>query len=139
MRSQLILLPLLVQVFLTIAVYVLLNVAKVRAVRRGEVDEARRSLHDDAWPDNVLQINNNIRNQFEVPVLFYVLALALLALNAVSPAAFAFAWLFVLSRIAHAYVHIGSNYVPMRRRIFAFGCVMVIALAVLTTFAVVTA
>ena len=138
MHSEMILLPVLVQVFLTISVYVLLNVAKIRATKRGEVDLARRALHDDAWPDQARKINNNIRNQFEVPVLFYVLALALLALNAVGPAALSCAWLFVLSRLAHAYVHVGSNYVPVRRRLFMFGCVLVMALAILTACAVVT-
>jgi len=126
-----------VQVVLTMAVYVLLNVAKARALRRGEVDLARRGLHDDAWPDSVNKINNNISNQFEVPVLFYVLSFMLLALNAVTWLALVAAWLFALSRIVHAYVHIGPNHVPTRRRIFVFGCVMLMALAFMATVALV--
>jgi hypothetical protein len=126
-----------VQVVLTMAVYVTLNVAKARALRRGEVDLARRGLHDDAWPDSVNKINNNIRNQFEVPVLFYVLSFMLLALNAVTWLALAAACLFAASRIVHAYVHIGPNHVPTRRRIFVFGCVMLIALAFMATVALV--
>jgi hypothetical protein len=132
-----ILLPVMVQVVLTMAVYVLLNVAKARALRRGEVDLARRGLHDDAWPDSVSKINNNIRNQFEVPVLFYVLSFVLLALNAVTVPALVAAWLFATSRIVHAYVHIVPNHVPTRRRIFVFGCVMLIALAFMATVALV--
>jgi hypothetical protein len=131
--TRLILYPVLVQVLLTIAVYVKLNAAKRKAVLRGDVDEARRALDEDAWPDSVRKINNNIRNQFEVPVLFYVLVFALLELNAVGYTSVVVAWLFVLSRIAHAYVHTGSNYVPLRRRIFMFGCGMI---AVLTLVAV---
>jgi hypothetical protein len=132
-----ILLPVMVQVVLTMAVYVLLNVAKARALRRGEVDLVRRGLHDDAWPDSVNKINNNIRNQFEVPVLFYVLSFMLLALNAVTWLALVAAWLFALSRIVHAYAHIGPNHVPTRRRIFVFGCVMLIALAFMAMVALV--
>jgi hypothetical protein len=71
-----ILVPVMVQIVLTMVVYVLLNVAKARALRRGEVDLARRGQHDDAWPDSVNKINNNILNQFEVPVLLYVLSFA---------------------------------------------------------------
>jgi hypothetical protein len=130
-----ILLPVLVQVVLTMVVYVLLNVAKAGALRRGEVDLARRGLHDDAWPDSVCKINNNIRNQFEVPVLFYVLSFALLALNAVTTPAIVAAWLFALSRIAHACVHIGPNHVPTRRKVFMFGCLMIVALAIMAAFA----
>ncbi len=137
MNDRLILYPVLFQVFLTMTVYLLLNVAKVRALRRGEVDLARRALHDDAWPDSVVKINNNIRNQFEVPVLFYVLCFALLALDAVTLPALVLAWLFAASRLAHAYVHLGPNYVPARRRIFMFGCVVVVAMAVLVAFALI--
>ena len=60
MSSRLILYPVLVQVLLTMTVYILLNFAKARALRRGEVDLARRALHDDAWPDSVVKINNNV-------------------------------------------------------------------------------
>jgi hypothetical protein len=134
MNSRLILLAVLVQIFLTMAVYIRLNFAKASAIRRGEVDLARRALHDDAWPESVVKINNNIRNQFEVPVLFYVLVFVLLTLDAVSPLAVALAWLFVASRIAHAWVHVGRNYVPVRRRVFMFGCLMVIAMALLAAF-----
>ena len=109
MNQQLIVLPLLLQVTLTVAVYLLLGRAKVEAARSGEVDEARRALHDDTWPDSVVKINNNIRNQFEVPVLFYVLCLALLVMGTVTPLAIVIAWLFVSSRVLHAYVHIYPN------------------------------
>lgn len=137
MPTHLILYSVLVQIFLTIAMYIKLNAAKRKAVLRGEVDEARRALDDDAWPDSVRKINNNIRNQFEVPVLFYVLVLALVELNAVNYASVVVAWLFVLSRIAHAYVHTGSNYVPLRRRIFTFGCGMIVLLALVTAGALI--
>ena len=128
MPAHLILYPVLVQILLTMCMYVLLNVAKRKALRRGEVDEARRALDEGAWPDSVRKINNNIRNQFEVPVLFYVLALTLVVVNAVNFATLVLAWLFVASRVAHAYIHVGANYVPLRRRVFMAGCVIVIVL-----------
>ena len=67
--------PVIVQVLLTLLIYVRLIKVKIREMKAGNVNMARRGLHEDAWPDSVLQINNNIRNQFELPVLFYVLAL----------------------------------------------------------------
>jgi len=137
MPVRMILIPLIVQVLLTVAVYLRLNFAKLAAVRRGEVDEARRALHEDAWPDSVRKINNNIRNQFEVPVLFYALVLTLVALNAAGTAAIVCSWLFVLSRIVHAYVHTGSNYVPLRRKAFMIGCVMIVALAGIALYALI--
>ncbi len=98
------------------------------------MDLTRSALHDDAWPDSVRKINNNIRNQFEVPVLFYVLAFALWALDSVHEAALAAAWLFVLSRVVHAWIHIGSNVVPVRRPVFTFGWSMVLVMALLVAW-----
>ena len=134
MNRDLIFGPVLVQVLLTLATYVLLIKAKIRAMKAGEVDMARRALFDDAWPESVIKINNNIKNQFEVPVLFYVLAFALWALHAVHWAALAAAWLFAISRVVHAWVHVGSNYVPNRRRAFTAGWWIVAAMALLVAW-----
>jgi hypothetical protein len=124
MNPALIFLPVLVQMLLTLVLYVVLQRVKTRAARAGEVDERRRALHEDAWPDYVRQVNNNIRNQFELPVLFYALCLVLWALQAAGTLAQVLAWGFVLSRIAHAWVHTGSNVVPLRRRIFTVGVLL---------------
>jgi hypothetical protein len=108
-------------VLLTLLIYVRLIKVKIRELRAGRVNLERRALHEDAWPESVLQINNNIRNQFELPVLFYIVCGVLWALEAVGILALVAAWLFVLSRIAHAWVHLTSNYVPNRRRLFTVG------------------
>ena len=120
--------PVLIQIAVTLAAYILLARAKTQAAKDGLINEARRGLHDDAWPDSVIQINNNIRNQFELPVLFYVLVMLLWALSSTGLFVQAIAWLFALSRVVHLYIHTGSNYVPLRRRVFMFGVVMVMLL-----------
>jgi hypothetical protein len=134
--GQFIFLPLLLQVLLSVGVYLALVLAKKRAMKDGLVDLDRRALHADAWPDSVQKINNNIRNQFEVPVLFYVLVLTLHQLGAAGIVAQSLAWLFVASRIVHAWVHTGSNHVPVRRPVFMFGCVVVLTMLVLALVAV---
>jgi len=85
----------------------------------------------------VLQINNNIRNQFELPVLFYVLAIAFWALDAVNVLVLVAAWLFVASRIAHAWVHLTSNYIPNRRRLFTVGWWVLAAMVLLAIYALI--
>ena len=122
--------PVLLQILLTLSMYVLLLQRKKRAFNEGRVDEARRALHEDAWPDEVVQVNNNIRNQFHLPVLFYVICIMLWALQHVYVFTVILAWMFVFSRIVHAWVHVGSNYVPLRRRMFTFGVVMLFGLMV---------
>ncbi len=76
-----------------------------------------------------MKINNSIRNQFEVPVLFYVLVFILWNLNAVSIYIQLLSWLFVLTRIAHAFIHTGSNFVPYRRKLFTVGVFAVIIMS----------
>jgi hypothetical protein len=102
MPNNLILLPVLTQLLLTVALYIALTIAKRKALDSGLVDLERRALHDDAWPESVLKINNSIRNQFEVPILFYVLALVLWQLGASSAWVLALVWLFVVMAMAAA-------------------------------------
>ncbi|HET8691369.1 MAG TPA: MAPEG family protein [Steroidobacteraceae bacterium] len=123
--------PVIFQVFLTLFVYLRLLQVKKRAVAEGRVDRTRVALRDDAWPDYVIQVNNNIRNQFELPVLFYVLAIMLWLLDSVHGVAVAAATAFVLSRIVHAGIHLSINAVPPRRHTFTVGWVAVLVMAVL--------
>ncbi len=131
MNKNLIFLPMLVQILLTIIVFVWLRIVKSRAVKLGQVDQEKRALHPDAWPEYVLKVSNNINNQFETPVLFYALALMLWALDSVDIFALVFAWGFVVTRIIHAYIHTGSNIVPVRRRVFTIGCIFLVLLTLL--------
>jgi hypothetical protein len=129
MNSNLIFLPAIAQILLTMSVFTGLAFAKSKAAKSGEVNEDRRALYDDAWPESVIKFNNNIRNQFELPVLFYVLCIILWALNSTNAIVHALAWLFVVSRIVHVAIHTGSNFVPLRRKVFMLGFFILVALA----------
>ena len=130
MENNLIFAPVIIQIALTLWLYILLAVAKSRAVKQGEVNEERRALHDDAWPDSVVKINNCIQNQFEAPVLFYALIGVLWSIEAVNVYVHIAAWAFVVTRMVHAIIHTGSNYVPLRRTIFMFGCLILMGMTV---------
>jgi len=130
MNDSLIALPILMQVTLVIILYFALAIAKKKAVAAGTVNLERRGLFDDAWPTNVIQINNCIRNQFELPILFYVMIGLLWALDSINLFVHITAWIFVLSRVAHAYVHTHGNHVPLRRRFFTIGALAIIILMV---------
>src|SRR4249919_2313128 len=128
MARNLLFLPVLAQIVLTLAVYVYLGVAKGKALKLGQVDLARRALHEDAWPDYVRLVSNNIRNQFETPVLFFVLVFILWGLQAVNAISLTLAGGYFLARLAHAYVHLGSNFVPLRRKIFTISCLLLVGM-----------
>ena len=138
MNNSYIFLPMLAQILLVIALYIQLARVKVAESVKGNVDENRRALYDDAWPESVIKINNCIRNQFELPLLFYLLIVVLWLLNAVNLFVHILAWLFVFTRFIHAYIHTGSNNIFQRRKIFTYGCLIVLALTLFTIFIVIT-
>jgi hypothetical protein len=131
MRNNWILFPLLVQMLLALEAYLALGLRKSRAVKDGSVDRQRAKLDENAWPDPVRRVNNNLHNQFESPILFYVLVVVLWQMQAATPWAQAFAWLYVLSRILHTFVHTGRNTVRFRFALFLFSLLMIVALGVL--------
>ena len=130
MNSKLIFWPVLVQISITVAGFMLLGIRKLRAVKSGAVDMEKTALDNDAWPEYVQKVSNNIRNQFQVPVLFYVLCFMFYSLDAVTFAVLSLAWAFVVSRIIHAYIHMSSNYVPARFRAFTIGFVIMVLMAI---------
>jgi hypothetical protein len=137
MNQQLIFIPVLMQVFLTFLVYIGITVVKNKAIASGDVDESRRALHKDAWPDSVLKFTNNLTNQFEAPTLFFVLCFVIWATDSVNIFSLTLAWVFTVSRYIHAYVHTGSNYVPLRKRLFMFGIAILLVLFVYALLAVI--
>ena len=138
MNSNEIFLPVLVQILITITGFMLLGVRKTRAVKSGQVDMDKTALDNDAWPDYVLMVSNNIRNQFQVPVLFYVLCFVLYSIDAVSTTVLYLAWAFVISRAIHAYIHMSSNFVPARFSVFTIGVIIVIVMFVFAAIALVS-
>jgi hypothetical protein len=125
-----ILYPVLVQVLLTVVVYLLLLTARARAIgaagrQRGGGDIAMGRF---PWPDDAEKRAHNQRNQFELPVLFYAAAAFALIVDAVDVMMVDLAWAFVLSRIVHAAIHLGPNKVRWRGPAFILGFLIVTAM-----------
>ena len=121
MNSNIIFYPVLAHIYLILWLYGLLAVRKKRAIQQGKVDRARRPLYEDAWPDDVVVVNNSLRNQFQVPMLFYSVCFMLWATDSVNAWVLLLSGLFVLSRYLHALVHTGPNIVRTRFRLFTIG------------------
>jgi len=128
MERDLIFYPVIAQIMLTFIIYMMLPIVKARVLRTTEVDIDRRALHNDAWPDSVLKISNNVQNQFESPVLFYALCFMLWATTNVTIFALSIAWGFVFLRVVHVFVHTGSNKIPLRKRVFMLSTALLMAL-----------
>jgi hypothetical protein len=115
-----------VQVLLTFVLLFWMANARTGSIKRGEVKIRDIALGQEAWTALGTQIGNCYHNQLELPVLFYaVVAFAMITRKA--DLIFAIlAWLFVLARLAHAYIHTTSNHVPTRARVFFAGALILI-------------
>lgn len=116
-----VLLPVFVQVILTLYVAFVLAYHRVSAVRSGELRGKKIALREPNWPEQTLRVSNNYLSQFELPVLFYVLMILLLITRQADFIQMTLAWIFVVSRIAHAYVHLTSNRINLRGPLFGIG------------------
>lgn len=128
MAIQFVLLPLFVQVALTFALLFWMARSRVAAVKSKQVKMADVALGQLNWPPRVQQISNSYHSQFQLPVLFYVLTLLAIVMHQADLLFVALAWLFVLSRLVHAYIHTGTNYVPHRFKAFAAGVFILLAM-----------
>ena len=120
MSVQMILLPLFVQAALTIGVGVLLAVRRRRALATG-TRYHDIALREPNWPKDALQAGYSYQNQFELPVLFYVLTILALITKQADLIFVVMAWIFVITRILQAYVHVTNNVVPLRGLYFGIG------------------
>jgi hypothetical protein len=122
------LLPLFVQVGLTFAIMFSMAVHRRSALSSGEVKPADIALRQQRWPVRATQFANNFHNQLELPVLFYVLVALILITKTNSVIFVILAWVFVLSRLVHAYIHTGYNDVMQRSYAMALGALVLIVM-----------
>ena len=118
MWIKFILLPLFVEVALTFVLWFWMAYYRVTLVRGGEVQPRDVALRQPNWPPHVLQIHNAAHNQIETPMLFYALAILAIITRQVDMAFVMLAWIYVVFRLLHAYIHVTSNRVSVRGPLF---------------------
>jgi hypothetical protein len=124
MSIQAVLLPLFVQVTLTFVLLVWMAALNSLAVMRGEVNWQAIALREPNWPAHNLQIRNAFLNQLETPLLFYVLTILAWITRHADLLFVIMAWVYVLLRIVHAYIHVTDNHVPRRGMVFLMGAIV---------------
>jgi hypothetical protein len=124
MTVQMILLPLFVEVILTFVLLFTMAPLRTRDFASGAVRPDDIALREQKWPKRTTQFANAFSNQFELPVLFYVLTVLEYVTHLAGIVFVVLAWIFVIFRILHAYVHVTSNIVRLRGAFFAIGAVV---------------
>ncbi len=127
MTQTAILWPMIAHVALIVILYALLGQRRAAAVKAGKakISQFRENLNE---PEDSLFVRNCLSNQFELPVLFYAVCLALHATGGVGAWSVALAWLFVASRYAHAAIHVTSNRIRHRQPAFIAGFAVLVVL-----------
>jgi hypothetical protein len=124
MSIESVLLPLFVQVLLTFTLLGILALRRQRMFRNREMHPQDLAVRGAREPLPVAQAAGSYQNQFEIPVLFYVLVILALYTRKADLVFVILSWIFVLARLAQAFIHVGRNVVP--RRGLAFGVSMLV-------------
>jgi hypothetical protein len=124
MSVQTILLPLFVEVILTFVLLFCLAPMRTRDFGSGAVRPQDVALREPNWPKRTMQFAYSFSNQFELPVLFYVLTILEYITHLAGVVFVVLAWIFVIFRILHAFVHVTNNIVRLRGALFAMSAVV---------------
>ncbi|MGD8526359.1 MAG: MAPEG family protein [Thioalkalispiraceae bacterium] len=129
MEQNSILLPVFALVALTFGIGIRLGKLRLAAVKRGDLNPRYYELNRGGKvPDYLAKVSHNYDNLLALPILFYVVSIMLFVSGKVEIAQIILAWVFVVSRYVHSYIHTGYNNVRHRMRAFILGVVALIGM-----------
>jgi hypothetical protein len=138
MTVQAILLPLFVEVILTFLLLFWLAPLRARDFSSGVTRPHDVALREPNWSKRSLQVAYSYGNQFELPVLFYVLTILEFITHLAGIVFVVLAWVFVLFRCLQAYVHVTSNNIRVRGAFFGVAAVVLAIMWVIYIIEVLT-
>lgn len=124
MSIQFVLLPLFVEVLLTFGVMLGMMYFRTSTLKRGETRLQDIALREPNWPVQATKFGYAFANQFELPVLFYVLTILEIVTRHADLLFVALAWIFVLMRVLQATVHVTNNNVRVRGGFYGVGAIV---------------
>ncbi len=128
MSVQMVLLPLMVQIGLTFALLIWMVGLRRQTLVNGETRIRDVALGQSSWPVRVTQVANCYRNQFELPVLFYVLIALALPLRHADLFIVLMSWAFVVARLVHAGIFVSSNDFGRRSTVWLVGVLVLMVM-----------
>jgi hypothetical protein len=128
MSVQMVLLPVFVLVGLAFFLLLWMATARTKALKGRETRLKDIALGQSNWPERTTQIGNCFSNQFEIPVLFYVLIALALPLRHADLFIVLMSWVFVVTRFAHAGIFVTSNNVQQRGLAWFAGVLVLLAM-----------
>lgn len=121
--------PMAFYAFYMFGIAIFMFASRVQALKKRDVGFGYFKTYSGGSPqERMLVIGRHYDNQFQVPVLFFATCAVVMTLNQVSYLTLVLAWLFVLSRLGHTWIHLGSNNVKHRAAFFGLGWLIIVAL-----------
>jgi hypothetical protein len=128
MSVQMVLLPVFVSIGLTFFLLLWMAGARRGALVSGETKIRDIALGQSNWPGRATQIANCFSNQFELPLLFYILIALALPLRHADFFIVAMSWVFVVTRFVHAGIFVTSNDLGRRSMAWFAGVLVLLAM-----------
>ncbi|HSR56867.1 MAG TPA: MAPEG family protein [Candidatus Binataceae bacterium] len=125
--------PFFATIFLTFLVWVYMYIRRISFITGNKLspkDLAVPGALAQLSPPAVSNPSDNLKNLFEIPVIFYALALYLFATKQVDAVYVGAAWVFVFFRVLHSAVHCTFNLVMLRFYLYLFATLAVWFIAI---------
>lgn len=117
MNQNIILQPVMAMLLLTGLVWLLMYLRRLPYILSHNIDPqsiATPEQMTNVIPTNINNVSNNLKNLFELPVVFYVICIVLLITQKVDAMYVDAAWFFVGFRALHSLIHSTINHVNTR-------------------------
>lgn len=117
--NAMLLLPVVGMFALTATILVWMIRLRYRAVLKDGLNPYYFKLYKGAkLPDYLLKVTQHYHNLFKMPLFFYMAIILIVVLNKAGVAYAVLSWLYFATRLAHSYVHTGSNRLVHRKNTF---------------------
>jgi hypothetical protein len=125
--------PFFATVFLTLIVWVYMYIRRINFITSRKISPKEMAIPGtlaQISPPSVSNPSDNLKNLFEIPIIFYALVLYLFVTNQVDSVYVNAAWIFVVFRGLHSAVHCTFNLVMLRFYLYLFSTLAVWFIAI---------
>ncbi|WOH37163.1 MAPEG family protein [Thalassotalea fonticola] len=133
MTASPLILPMLTLMILTAIVWINMYILRLRYVIKHKINAQKLSSPEkipELLPEEVNRPANNLKNLFELPVIFYGLIILALITELDSASLTFLAWGFVAFRIIHSFIQCTNNRVMQRFKVYMLSSMCLWALLV---------
>jgi hypothetical protein len=125
-------------ILLTIVVWVYMYIRRIHFINTMKFSPEQIKRPEDLArisPPAVSNPSDNLKNLFEIPVLFYAITLYLFVTKQVDTAYVVAAWMFFVFRVLHSCVHCTINIIMVRFYIYLISCLALFCMIFRAMFA----